>query len=504
MRRVAVFLGLVSMLGVVTGLAVTRPRPAWPPVEVATANASELADEAEAEVDSDAEAGEAEPAAAGDEVLASNDTEVEASTANEPAPMREPLKVVAMDWEVLAPGVLANGGLKPNTEHAFGKAGLPVTFSSVTSTEAIEVRLGRGGSDENGADIALMPLPAFVASYERLRALSPQVFQVVAWSRGRDALVGESTPLDRPPRGELRLQGEAGSSPSLLGLFVLDQAGLPASRVRLIEPGKHPRRHLLHAVERRKSRQIDARDLVISTADATHLVPVVAVAPAGVLERRRADLVEWSRVWLGGVETLALDPPAAARALAGASGAPEAVDLIDALGWMEFTDLQASARAAGLSGRSAVNVDVLFHRTWDLWRDVGLLTTPPPERIPLSATIIADLARQSFAVNPETTSGTKAGSENEEIGDVLLTHVVRGRRLSAEAESALVNEVGFLAGVFSRSTVEVWVPRSPDAGRRVVSHAIDRFGLPEGRVIARTERDRKAKIGATIVVHDPR
>lgn len=523
MRRTIVFLSLLGMLGTVAGMGALRERELLQAEPPAVESASTEAGAVSGSV-GEAEAG----AAARPEAKAGGGVEggagIDAGAGTEaPAPATEPstppvdpevprphLRVVALGWEVLAPGVLANDGMEPGQDSAFAAAGLDVSFSSVVDAEEIEIRLGRGGADERGADVALVPLPAFVASYERLRALSPQVFHVVAWSRGRDVLVGEGEVLQQPPRGELRLHGEPGSSSVLLGLFALEQAGVSPSRVRLVEGGSPGRRHGLQAVERRKSREIDARDLVLSTAEATHLVPVVAVAPAGVVARREADLVTWSRVWLDGATTLGGDPAAAARTLASESGAPEAVDLIDGLGWLDFTDLHGAAQAAGLSGRGAVELDGLFHRTWSLWRDVGLLTTPPPEHVPLTAIVIADLAREVPPGPAPVSPAIHRDPSGDEPG-VLLTHTVSGRRLSAAAESRLVAEVGFLAGVFSRSTIEVTVPRSSEAADRVATHASERFGLGEGRVVVvpaepepKGTRPKKPRVAATVVVRDAR
>lgn len=485
------------MLGAVVGMGAMRERPQ---LRAAIDGSGTTGGEVESSADSEAEP-TTQPRASEAEPVATVAAETTTAAPVDPDAPRPKLRVVALGWEVLAPGVLANDGMTSTKDSAFSRAGLDVTFSSVVDTEEIELRLGRGGTDERGADVALMPLPAFVASYERLRALSPQVFHVVAWSRGRDVLVGNAELLHHPPaRGDLRLHGTPGSSSTLLGLFALEQAGVSPSRVQLVADTGASLRHGLRAVERRKSRQLDARDLVISTAEATHLVPVVAVAPAGVVQGRRADLGTWSRVWLTGVQTLSRDPAAAARTLAAESGAPEAVDLIDALGWLDFTDVYGAARAAGLSGRGAVELDGLFHRTWSLWREVGLLTTPPPQRVPLTATIIADLAREATSPAPEPAPKPRdAGADGP---GVLLTHAVPGRRLDPEAESRLVAEVGFSAGVFSRSTIEVWVPRSPEAAQRVASNATERFGLAEGRVVARDDRDRKARVAATVVVRD--
>ncbi len=499
MRRVVVFGALMSMLAAVVGMGVTRDRPA-------TRDASEASGttgEDRAEPSDDASASAHDPAAtpeASANPSADPKHDDDATHDDTPAPP-EPLSVVALDWEILAPGVLANDGMTPSAAGAFGKVGLDVRFESVATAAQLEAHLGRGGEAKDGADIALMPLPVFVASYERLRALSPQVFFVVAWSRGGDVLIGDEQLLRQPPRGTLRLTGDPGTSETLLGLFALQQAGVSPSRVQLVEPAPgHPRTRL-RTIRRRRSRQLDARSLVMSTAEATHLVPVVAVAPAGVVQRRKDALVRWSRVWMQGAQSLEADPAAAARHLAAQPGAPEAVDLIDALGWLTFTDLHQAAQAAGLSGRGAVDLDSLFHRTWQLWRGSGLLTTPPPQRVPLTAVVIADLAREATPPAPIT---KPRRSTSPEPTDVLLRHTVAGRRLGAEAESALVAEVGFLAGVFSRSTLEVWVPRSPEAGRRVARHVAERFGLPQERITVRSRREPRSRTAAVVEIHAAR
>ena len=75
-----------------------------------------------------------------------------------------------------------------------------------------------------------------------------------------------------------------------------------------------------------------------------------------------------------------------------------------------------------------------------------------------------------------------------------------GRRLKKASESELIAEIGLLAGVFSRSTLEVWVPRNPDVARRVATLATERFGLDEGRVVVDTTRDRKSRTAAIVRV----
>lgn len=478
MRRIVVTLGLMGMLTAVGGLGYARERPELALDDTATDEASDAEEEAadtedERESNDDAEPQDAEPK----------------------APTK--LTVVASSWEVLAPGVVANGGLEPGEESKFSGAGLQVHFSPVTDESDIEAKLGLGGESEGGADIALMPLPAFVASYERLRALSPQVFFVVAWSDGRDALTGDASLLSAPPsKGEVILAGRRGSAESMLGLFALDAAGVSPARVESVAPGLATKKRAIESLRRRKSREIDAREVLLSTADASRLVPIVAIAPQSVLTSKRAAVVDLSRVWLEGTRSLAADPAGAARTLSKQDGAPKAVDLIDALGWVDFATLPESASALGLSGRRAANLDVLFARTWDLWRQSGLLATPPPERLPSSAVVIAEL------VDVQGVGSTTAPSLTNPPADAkpVLVHRVPGRRLTPEAELALVSEVGFLADVFARSKIRIWVPRDTDAARRVATSAADRFGLTGERFEIVERRTKSNKTAAVLEV----
>lgn len=115
---------------------------------------------------------------------------------------------------------------------------------------AVEGALARGGGDKDGADIAVVPFCELVASYERLRALSPEAFFVVGWSRGREALVSARdalpSPTDKPdpkadPKAGVPLVGEAGDAATFLGLFALDANGIPRPPCTSCPPAAGPR-----------------------------------------------------------------------------------------------------------------------------------------------------------------------------------------------------------------------------------------------------------------------
>ncbi len=62
------------------------------------------------------------------------------------------------------------------------------------------------------------------------------------------------------------------------------------------------------------------------------------------------------------------------------------------MGYLSFADLADAVRLAGLSGRSAVSLELLFQRNWALWREVGVLSTPAPEHAPLANSVVARVA----------------------------------------------------------------------------------------------------------------
>src|SRR5262245_12841406 len=91
-----------------------------------------------------------------------------------PPPLKRTLRTVALGWELLAPGALtseaANG--KPS---AYKAAGLETSFTSAATMDDIASALAKGGGESGGADIAIVPLASYVAAYERLRALAPEI-----------------------------------------------------------------------------------------------------------------------------------------------------------------------------------------------------------------------------------------------------------------------------------------------------------------------------------------
>lgn len=464
MRRIVTF---VLLLGMLAGFAVLMWRHPSPAAAPATPAALAQASSGAAPTDAPA----ADPNAPKPEGEAP-------PPPPDPAAPPPVLRVAGLGWELLAPGVLANDGLDPGPASEFVAGKIEAHFAAVADMDAIQKQLARGGADDKGADVALVPLPDFVASYERLRGLDPQVFFVVGWSHGRDALAkGQQKDLAKlPARDKITLAGPRGQATTLLGLFALELAGVEPGRVELIADAKTPAMFVAVDRSRRPKRDgADARDLLLTTADATGLVPLVAIAPAGYIHRNAALLEQWARLWLAATARLHSDVPAASRRLAREAGAPEPVDLLDGLGWIRHASLLDNAHLAGLSGRGAVTISELFYRSWALWRGVGVLSTPAPERLPMTNEIVSRVALG----DARTTATAEERRPRRGERRSLLVHAVPGAALD---EKALAADIGFIAGVFTRSEIEVRLRKRAGKLGPLLEAAAQRFALERERL----------------------
>ena len=385
------------------------------------------------------------------------------------APAEKPIRVAALGWELIAAGV----DMKSPA----------VELAPETALDAVEARLARGGNDSQGADIALVPLPAFVASYERLRALEPKVFLVVGFSRGREEVHTNAGALLKAPPGadEVKLVAlgpatsadanmkQAGSeSATVLGLFALDLLGVAPARIRMIPAGSEAAKTApFSAIVRGAS---DERKLALSSSDASRLIPIVAIAPKGVIETRGKALDEWSKAWVEGLARAGKDAPGVARRLAtkdnvsfaaGVGGAPEALHLVERLGQIE-------------AAKPTVPIDTLMQRTWQLARAGGLTTSAAPDPLPIDPR----------AVTPPKQTPTAGDADAGAFGPVPTgaTPLVLYRADTASDANAVAAQIGFLSGVFERAVFRISAKGGDKAAKNIASMARDKYEVSSSRL----------------------
>ncbi|MFT3766419.1 MAG: hypothetical protein QM820_13040 [Minicystis sp.] len=400
-----------------------------------------------------------------------------------------PLRVIALGWDLAAPALLANGGLDGASGNDFTAAGLDVKVSAADSLNAVESALARGGADKDGADIAVLPFCSLIAAYEQIRALSPEAFFVVGFSRGREAIVSAKDTLPGPdfdPKKGVSMAGTTGDSATFLGLFSLDANGVPPGAVHLVAPGfGKPEDAPLAAVDRGLVPTDAARrNILLTTADASRLVPFVAVAQHGLVEKHEAALAAWARVWLEAAKKLADDPAGAARQIASAPGAPEPIALLKRLGDNAPATLIDNARLVGLSGRRALSLEALFQESWRIWRAAGVLATPAPESAPVSGAVIASLVRNNPSL-AKPKFAVKGPPDSSDKLKVLLTFKQPEGKLD---EAALANSAALLADIFERSALRVAVTKGGNvdaaATKKLIDDVEQRFDIGPGRLVA--------------------
>jgi hypothetical protein len=494
--RVKIVLGLLVVLFLATGaMLATRPRVSHAEPPPGSASIADALASAGAEVGSASGSASAPAGNAGDGGALKL--------------MDRPLRTITLGWDLAAPAVLANGGLDPAEASDFSAAGVATYLKPVEAMSAIEAALARGGADREGADIAVIPFSELSASYERLRALRPEVFFVVGWSRGREAIVSTRDAL---PSGSDKPEGKASDKPSVsmvgapgeaatfLGLFALDENGIPPSAVHLVAHEDRPGDPPLAAVDRDALGDTARHIILLTTADATRLIPFVAVAQHGLLDQHGRALAAWARVWLEATRKLDGDPPTAARAIAAAPGAPEPIALLKRLGEIAPASLGDNARAFGLSGRGALTLDALFQQTWRIWRGAGALATPAPDASPINGSIITALARSSPSLSsPATAQRPKLGAPSPDALKALLTY----RQPEGKVDDAsLLATTGLLADVFDRSVLRVAVVRGDRvdaaATKRLVDDVEQRFDVAPERVVA--AKKAPGKVGAAVEI----
>lgn len=423
-----------------------------------------------------------------------------ASAQKHPSPAKKPrvlldreLQAIASDWALLAPGVLQNDGLEPNKKAPFAKAGLTVRLKASEQRSDIENALARGGADDKGADVAILALPEFVASYEALKALDPVMFLISGWSSGRDILLSRFDRLQKlPATGPIGVRGVPGTSAMFLTAFVLDAMGVGLERLEFEPSDAESPQAALWALSRQELGSVPkAYDgtVLLSTGEALQLIPYVAVAQRSFVERHTEALVAFSRVWFDGQARVTRDPTAASRRLAKLAGSPEPLALLAQLGEIRMSSVTDNALSAGVAGRGAVNLTSLFDRSWRYWRSLKVLTTPSPERAPVSGEVITQLVLGNAQPGPTRPSAPRL-PDARDAQDAALLSLNAGPAPRDDAQ--IVGDVGFAAGVFSRSRLRLSVYSQSGYDKKrtetLVAQVSERFDLSDGRLVAEQAR----------------
>jgi hypothetical protein len=472
MRGYATFFVVACMTLGLLFLLTTRTKRDW---DAPAADPEPVSSAADAGVDAAASAS------------ASASANVDAAVPSKPEPRG--LRIATLGWELAVAGVALENG--PKTE-----------LAPETSLDAVETRLGNGGENAAGADIAIVPLPTFVQTYERLKTLDLRAFAVVGFSKGREELHAAPGALVKAPAGgdEVKVvalapstagdaTARAGGSESAtaLGLFALDLLGVQPSRLRFVAPGApEAKSAILAAIVRGAN---DDRKLVMSTDDASRFIPFVAIAPKGQLDAKTDQYQAFAKAWLEAMGKVAKDGGAAAQKLAsksgvalaaGVGGAPEALVVIERLGRIEATPIDKQQVFIGPAAKSPVTLATLLQRMWQLERASGIVSSATPDPLPIDARVATAIA----PAPAEKQHGDSGDADAGTFGPIpagATTLVVYRAPLDSTADS-VASQIAFLSGVFERASFRVTAKGGEKAARGIAAAARDKHDVSEKRL----------------------
>jgi NitT/TauT family transport system substrate-binding protein len=299
------------------------------------------------------------------------------------ARLNRPIKVAIVLWGGYAGGIMANGGLAPNSDSVFARDfGFQVEMFQiddfVKSRDAF-----RAGGDKGGVDIMWSTVDAYALEYGGLKSLNPRAIMQYDWSRGGDAIAA-----DARIRSVAHLKGKklacAQETPShYFALFVLTQGGLTNRDVEWVFTDS-----AVDAANVFKAGKVDAAvswspdvyvaareraggHILASTREASNLIADIFVARGDFLEKYPEDARRFVAGWLKGVEMVHQNPTKAAVLLQKSLTGVNTLD--DAKGMLEDVKLPTYAenRAFFDPQGSLVNYFTIYQTAQGIWRKIG-------------------------------------------------------------------------------------------------------------------------------------
>jgi len=443
MRTYGVFLVLVGMLVGLGFLLGTTPRDAY------KAPAEELEESTDAGALSDARALEAgaAPLEAGGPV---------------PVVPSNRLRLAVLSWELAAPVA----GMDPATVEA----------TVVSVPQGVETRLARGGDDAEGADVAVVPLAEFISMYDRLRALEPAVVALAGYSHGKEELTAPGDATAPKPGDTVGTSGDAAAT--TLALYALDFMRTDISKVKLVsDPADVANASWVSAPHASTKKRI-----VLSSVDASHLLPAVIIAPRRTREAKKAELTKFVTAWFAGTARVRGNAPGVAKELearkaplfsVGSDKPAGALGIVERLGQIEWMTAQDNLDAFGISdsgSKSAMHVDELTTLSWRLLRTAGVVAASTPAQLPITKDIVAEAAKPAAGAPPPESPKSPAELQDD-AGAPKGLNVLIVRKYDDLDEATLIADIGQTARVFDHAVVRVTTRGGDKASRGVVSKA---------------------------------
>lgn len=300
-----------------------------------------------------------------------------------------PLKVGINTWAGHAPGIVANGGLKPGAAGALYKKkyGLDVEFVLIEDPSAKLAAFVSGD-----IDVMWDTVDSYAREASTLAEKGIQAKAIIQqdWSRGGDGIVSLKSLKSVEDLKGKRIATTRFTPSHWLLLFLLSQSGLSPQDKAAIEKGLVFTEDAPSAAAMFKAKKVDAavtwepdlsgavaaRDdeahVLVSTTSATNVIADTLVARQQLVDEAPKTLQSFVAGWFDGISVMKEDPQGT-NALVGAALKLTADDVSGMLSGLKLTPFADNAIFMGLAGPKA-SFDSLFNGAFVIWRKKGVIT----------------------------------------------------------------------------------------------------------------------------------
>lgn len=303
--------------------------------------------------------------------------------------LNRPLRVAINTWAGHAPGLVANGGMKPGSPASLYKKkyGLDVEFKLFEDPSQKLAAFISGDIDVMWDTVDSYAREASVLAEKNIKARA--IIQE-DWSRGGDGIVSLKTIKSVEDLKGKKIATTQYTPSHWLLLFLLAQSGLSPQERAEIEKNLTIVPEAPQAAALFKARKVDAAvtwepdlsgavaaredeaHVLVSTVAATNVIADTLVARQQIVDEAPKAIADFVAGWFDAISVMKEDPEGTNRLVGNELKlAPE--DVSGMLSGLKLTGFADNAIFFGLSGPRA-SFDALFNGAFVIWRKKGVVT----------------------------------------------------------------------------------------------------------------------------------
>jgi NitT/TauT family transport system substrate-binding protein len=304
--------------------------------------------------------------------------------------LSRPLRVGINTWAGHAPGIVANGGLKPGSASSIYKKkyGLDVEFVLLEDPSAKLAAFIKGD-----IDVMWDTVDSFAREASELKEKGLKARAIIQedWSRGGDGIVALKSIKSVEDLKGKRIASTKYTPSHWLLLFLLAQSGLSPQERAEVEKNVVFTAEAPQAAAMFKAGKVDAAvtwepdlsgavaareneaHILVSTTAATNVIADTLVARQQIIDEAPKSLASFVAGWFDAISVMKEDPQGTNQLVADALKLT-ADDVSGMLSGLKLTGYADNALFFGLAGPRA-SFDALFNGAFVIWRKKGVVNT---------------------------------------------------------------------------------------------------------------------------------